>query len=245
MDRFLLTAPNIILIGLGLYVIVFSFLILAPKRQGQGGAAPGTRRKARIIICLYLLWLLIASLLAVNGFFDVPTTPPRFVLFFAVLAMAAAGLILLSHKRLLELLDGLPPQLLIYFQSFRIVVELAIWMLYLDGLVPREMSFEGRNFDLLIGLLAPVAGYIVQRRQWWNLGLVFNFLGLAALLNIVTIVVLAVPSPFRQYDTLQIASYFPGILIPCLLAPAATYMHILSIRQLLGKRSTKTIAAKA
>ena len=246
MERILLTAPNLIVIGLGLFIIAFSFIILSPRFQKGNGLPIQLVRKARLLVGLYLLWIIVASFLAVSGFFDVPTVPPRFVLFFVVLVTVVSMLLLLSKEKLEALVSGIPPHALIYFQSFRVIVEVALWMLFLDGLVPREMSFEGRNVDILIGLLAPVAGYLVQRKQAWKIGLIFNFMGLAALLNIVTIVILAVPSPFRQYDTVQIASYFPGILIPCLLAPAATYIHILSIRQLLSKRSVALIiAAKA
>lgn len=75
---------------------------------------------------------------------------------------------------------------------------------------------------MLIGLLAPIAG---------------------ALVNIVTIVVLAFPSPFQSYKTLGLSSYFPGLLIPGFLAPLATYLHILSIKQLLYLKKEQAAGA--
>ncbi|HEY0680197.1 MAG TPA: hypothetical protein VGD17_18055 [Chitinophagaceae bacterium] len=238
MNRFNFSFPNIILLGLAAYVIIFFFWFFwqASLKSPDLTQRRKLMRNGTLIIDGYFLWVGILTVLAVKGFFEVKTLPPRFGIF--VLAFLTVSLILcfLSVKRHLSFLFSIPSHWLIYFQSFRVVVEVVLWLLFLDGLVPKEMTFEGRNFDVLVGLAAPIAGYMVQKKTHYGVGIAFNIFGLVALANIITIVVPAFPSPFQKYATLHLASYFPGITIPALLAPAAMYVHILSIKQLMAKR---------
>jgi hypothetical protein len=40
-------------------------------------------------------------------------------------------------------------------QTFRVGVELAFWRLHTEGLAPIQITFDGRNFDALVGLTVP------------------------------------------------------------------------------------------
>jgi len=68
----------------------------------------------------------------------------------------------------------------------------------------------------------------------------YNFIGLALLLNIVTIAVLSVPSPFRVFmnePANTIVTYFPIVLLPAFLVPLAYTLHFLSLKKLLSKQT--------
>ena len=108
----------------------------------------------------------------------------------------------------------------------------------MEGIIPVELSLQGRNFDLWIGVLAVPTGYLflIKHKLANKAAVVFNWLGLLSLANIFSIVVPSMPSPFRVYNMLYLPTYFPGILI-VFLASAAIYLHILSLKQLLHKRS--------
>jgi len=99
-----------------------------------------------------------------------------------------------------------------------------------------QMSFEGRNFDVLSGLLAIPAGYYCFVKKSWPPVAVFvyNIGGLILLLNIVTISSLSLPTPLRVFHNQPDSSLittFPFIYLPGVLVPLAYTLHILSIKQ--------------
>jgi len=101
------------------------------------------------------------------------------------------------------------------------------------------MTFEGRNLDILIGLTAPIAAFIVYRTRSVAFGLIWNILGFASILNIATIAVLSMPTPIRYFmndPPNTLLAHFPYIYLPAVLVPAGYIAHILSIRQLLQRR---------
>ena len=143
-----------------------------------------------------------------------------------------------------ELLRATPPHWVLYLQSFRIVVEIMLWLTVVRGLLPVQMSFEGRNFDILSGLFAiPVGYYCFVRKSWpsWVV-LLYNVGGLLLLLNIVLIAVFSMPTPLRLFhnepaNTLVVQ--FPFIFLPGLLVPMAYALHIFSLRQWMMGRSAR------
>ncbi len=99
------------------------------------------------------------------------------------------------------------------------------------------MTFEGRNFDILCGLTAPLVWYFGYVRKIWERGtlIVWNIICLLLLANIVTIAVLAAPSPFQQLarDQPNIAVlHFPFVWLPCCIVPAVVLAHVVALRQL-------------
>src|ERR1700730_7442610 len=83
-------------------------------------------------------------------------------------------------------------------QSFRIVVELFLHQLWIDGLVPKMLTFAGANVDIYIGASAPLIAWLSTRgRLGLRLALAWNVLGLLALTNVVIRAVLTAPGPFN------------------------------------------------
>ena len=56
-----------------------------------------------------------------------------------------------------------PVAWLVGLQTFRIGVELALALLYHAGVVPLQMTIEGRNWDLLVGLSAAPVAWLAAR----------------------------------------------------------------------------------
>ena len=184
---------------------------------------------------LLVAWLLLLGILSMYGFFaNFSQLPPRLSL--ALLGPLPFVLLFIRSRAGKTFLQTIQPQWLIYLQSFRILVELAIWLLVRNGLLPVQMSFEGRNFDILTGLLAFPVGYFCFVKKSWPpvAALVYNIAGLVLLLNVVTISTLSMPTPLRvfhnQPDT-SVLTTFPFIYVPGLLVPLAYTLHILSLRQ--------------
>ncbi|CCH53920.1 hypothetical protein BN8_03054 [Fibrisoma limi BUZ 3] len=182
-------------------------------------------------------WLLLTGGLAYRGvFLETSATPPRFVL----LVLPPLGLIvtLFSFSRTRQWLDRLPLTTLTYLHSNRLAVELLLYGLFTYRQIPDLMTFEGRNFDILVGLTAPLVGYLAfHRHSMTNRALlVWNLFGLVLLLNIVINAVLSGPSPFQQFafDQPNVGVLrFPFVWLPGFVVPVALFSHLVAIRQLL------------
>jgi hypothetical protein len=185
------------------------------------------------------LWFLLTGTLAHQGFFtNFAALPPH--LLFALLAPALVFAVFnVTFKTLPAALRETPLPWLIAFQIFRILVELILWRGYKAGVVPVQMTFEGRNLDILIGLTAPLAAWMVYKTDSVWFGIAWNIAGLASILNIATIAVLSMPTPLRRFmnnPPNTLLAHFPFIYLPAVLVPAGYIAHILSIRQLLHRK---------
>ncbi|MEQ8808152.1 MAG: hypothetical protein RIE59_03705, partial [Imperialibacter sp.] len=144
-----------------------------------------------------------------------------------------------------NVLKQVSPSWIVYLQTFRIPVEILLWMLFIQNLLPVQMTFEGRNWDILVGLTAIPAGLFCFGRNRFktSFAIAWNIGGLLLLLNIVTIAVLSMPTPFRVFmndPANEIVATFPFVLLPGILVPLAFSLHVLSLRQvfLLKKEGT-------
>jgi hypothetical protein len=199
---------------------------------------PQSRRQPVIFrrtLILLIGWILLLGMLSVRGFFtNFSALPPRIGL--AALLPLPAVLLFSFSKRGREILRQIPPQRLIYWQSFRIVVEIILWISVLNGLLPSQLSFEGRNFDILTGVFAfPIGYYCYVKRSWpaW-LVTVYNVGGLLLLLNAVLVSMLSMPTPIRVFHnepSSALLGTFPFIYLPGVLVPLAYTLHIWSLRQ--------------
>jgi hypothetical protein len=184
---------------------------------------------------LLVAWLILLGVLSIRGFFaDFSALPPR--LAFAMLPPLLLVLLFTRSQAGKEFLHHIQPQWLIYLQSFRILVEIALWLLVRNGSLPVQMSFEGRNFDILTGLLAfPVGYYCFVKKTWPPVtALLYNIAGLILLVNVVTISTLSMPTPLRVFHNQpdsSVLTRFPFIYVSGLLVPLAYTLHILSLRQ--------------
>jgi hypothetical protein len=186
-------------------------------------------------------WILLASLTSLTGFYtDFTSLPPRLALLIIPPLIFIIYLTFFSAK-IKDLLKVIPPHWLIYIQAFRIPVELLLWFAFIKGITPVQMTLEGRNWDILSGILAIPAGYLAFRNGSVNktVIVIYNLVGLALVINIVTIALLSAPTPFRIFmnePSNYAVAHFPMILLPAFLVPVAYGMHFLSLRQLLVQK---------
>ena len=119
-------------------------------------------------------------------------------------------------------------------QTFRIGVELCFHELWMEGLVPKMLTFEGANVDIFVGLSAPLAAWIATKgTTGLRIALLWTILGLLALANVATRAVLTAPCPLNiihaEVPNLSIGT-FPFVDIAGFFAPLAVALHILAIR---------------
>ncbi len=181
-------------------------------------------------------WVALLGFLSLRGVFgNFQSLPPR--IFPALAVPLIAGFLFLRSAGARELLARTPPQWPIYAQSFRVVMEIILWLLFVQHRVPAIMTFEGRNVDILVGLTAIPVGYLCFVRRIWSprVALGWNVAGILILLNVVVHAQLSTPAPFRVFTTdppVTFIAYWPYVLLPGFLVPLAWLLHAASLIQL-------------
>jgi hypothetical protein len=124
---------------------------------------------------------------------------------------------------------------LTFIQSLRIPANLLLWVMFLWGSLSVQATFEGSNYDILAGLTAPVIALGALKNK--VIMVLWNCFSLSLLLYFSATSLLAATTPLQQFyaapgtDSLF---RFPFILLPAFLSPAFIFMHLLSLRKLLG-----------
>jgi len=123
---------------------------------------------------------------------------------------------------------------LIGLQVFRVAVEIFLDLGYRAGFVPVQMTLEGRNWDVVTGLTAlPMAWLVAKDKAPKWLVYAWNLMGLALLLNVMTIAALSMPTPLRQFHNEPanaFVAYFPYVWLPTYLVQVAWMSHLLIFR---------------
>jgi hypothetical protein len=217
-------------------LLVAAGFVLASDWADQRLGAPASirRRRAVMLTACALAWLVLTALAAGSGVlrrFD--TFPPPFA--GLVIAVVALGVGIASSPLGTRLVNGLPLWFLVGFQVFRFPLELVMHAAAVEGTMPVQMSYSGQNGDILTGISAGVLGWRLSRgpvARW--IVTLWNVLGFALLVNIVTVAILSTPL-FRWFgeDRLNtFVTYPPFVWLPAVLVTAALIGHLLVWRKL-------------
>jgi hypothetical protein len=208
-------------------VAVIAALVFGALRQATVGWP--------LSVGVALVYLVIPGVLASLGMLDrySPLPAPALVMVLVIAIITLAITLSPVGGRLIGSV-GLPA--LVGVQAFRIPVEWLLHRLYQEGVVPVQMTYAGRNFDVVTGVTAAALGlWLARRGRSRGVVLVWNVLGLALLTNIVTIAILSTPVPFRRFldgPPNMLPSLFPYVWLPAFLVQVALAGHVLVFRRL-------------
>ncbi len=195
------------------------------------------RRSATIgTLVIAALWMTVTWMAADSGvLLQWDGTPPPFALLVLAIVGLAATIAFTPYGTRLVL--GLPLWTLVAIQGFRLPLELAMHGMYERGIMPGQMSFSGRNFDIVTGISALVVAWLVATgRGGRRVALAWNILGLALLLNIVGIAIVSTPR-FQLFGPDRLNTwvmYPPFVWLPAVMVLAALAGHLLIFRALSG-----------
>jgi hypothetical protein len=212
---------------LGFVAVITTFVIALIDRYIN-------RRAALSVLAGLIVWFLYAGLMGHFGIVSNPLMRPPGIAFIVVPVLLFLILLIVRPSASAQAVLALPLWLILGTQCFRIGVELFLHQLWIEGLVPRMMTFAGANIDIYIGLSAPLIAWLSTRGRWGlKLAGAWNILGLLALLNVVTRAVLTAPGPLNLIHSEvpdRMLGTFPFLLIPGFFVPLAVVLHLLAIR---------------
>lgn len=185
-------------------------------------------------------WMLGTFAAAAKGKLTFATRPPTMLFIFAGVFILAFGAGLSRFGK--QLAMGLSLAALVGFQAFRFPLELLLHEAYREGLMPVQMSYSGRNFDIVTGITAAVLGLSLWKRalpkwvvQTWNV------VGILLLANILTVAFLSTPLPIRRFFNEPANVWIkdaPYVWLPAVFVLLAIMGHVVITRKLLGVAPT-------
>lgn len=197
------------------------------------------RKKSGLITVGLIVWVILQAVLTLNNIYNtnLQSLPPKIMLL-GILPTILVITLLFATSKGRQFTDSLPLKNITYLNIVRIPVEIVLFWLFINKAIPELMTFEGRNFDILAGISAPVIAYLVftKKKLSRKVLLFWNFICLALLLNIVINALLSAPSPLQKlaFEQPNIAILnFPFSWLPTFIVPIVLFGHLVSIRQLL------------
>ena len=207
------------------------------------------RDRLRALLIVLPVWLVYVGLMSYFGIVSNAALRPPGIVYVAFPAVLFVLLVLARSDAGAPIASAFPLWIVIGMQTFRIGVELMLHRLWVDGLAPRIVTYQGSNADIWIGLSAPLIAWLSTRGRWGErLALGWNVLGLLTLANAITLGALTAPGlNLIRGEVPNVAiGAFPFTYIAGFFAPLAMALHALSIRDLRAElRSTQPLSARA
>ena len=192
-----------------------------------------------MVITILSLWLIVQYAIVKSGFYNDFSLPPRIPIFM-IFPLFIFTFIFLIRNRKNKILDAIPIHIPLFYQSFRVIIEVLFYFTFLKGVLPIQVTFEGENYDVLFGVSAIVMGiYAYKNIASKKLLIVWNVIGIVVVgfAAFTFITSFYFPSIWGE-SNLGISEEFlnfPFLLLPSFFMPSAIFMHVLSIIQLKKK----------
>ena len=197
------------------------------------------KRDQLILFSGLVLWQVYVYTVCWTGFMKSYEFPPRFALLL-ILPLFLFTAIFLFKNRNKKWIRVIPEHWIIYFQAFRIIVEILFVFSVAKEILNVHVTIEGYNFDMIFGFSAPLIAffaYTSSKKLVTKKGvLIWNYVGLLVLSSVIFVFITCVYAPWiygSQLPLLPLVSMeYPYVLIAGFLMPVAVFLHGLSIVQL-------------
>lgn len=230
-----LPALNLVLF-VGLVLLMATLTLVAVHRAGSANQElVSTSRHWTVLTGIGLaIWLTLTYRLATRGIAaDFSRFPSPFMMLLAGFTIFNIWLNIISPfgKRLAS---GLSLNILFGFQVFRLGLEFLLMLFHQQGLAPIQVTLEGRNWDIITGVLALLVLVSFKDKPLSRSAyLALNLIGMGLVLNVAIISILSLPTPMQLFteDNTWITRA-PYIWLPTFLVQLAIAGHLLSFRKL-------------
>ena len=198
-----------------------------------------SKKQSSLIIIGLLGWLVLQGVLTLTNVYNtnINSMPPK-IFIFGIFPTVAIIILLFVTNKGRNFIDGLSLKSLTLISCVRLPVELVLYWLFIEKTIPKTMTFEGTNFDIIAGISAPIVAFFCFKKDkiTKNVILTWNFICLALVINVVIIGILSSPTPFQQmaFEQPNIAIInFPISWLPTFIVPIVMLSHLISIRKII------------
>lgn len=242
MEEYLHLTPALTTLIMSTSIMTYALMMLAGLHLARrAGVTVRFVTKTGLAIVIYLVIICILAFKGIFARFDM--LPPPIAIVFV--SMGVFVVFLVRSKNVGLMLDQTSSKHLIGAQSFRFIPEIWLASLVSEGFLPDIMVISGRNYDVLIPIVAVIIWVVLHFSSMSTarvkaIALAFNIAGILVVSNTVIIALLSFPTVFQQIQTsppLVTPGGFPGILLPGFMVVIAFSLHALSIRQIFRSKN--------
>lgn len=204
------------------YIIVFlltSLILIAVVYILINGNKVSSVKCVIAVTVIILVWITYTGLISENLF----NSDHKWKTVFLILPLFMLVIYALISRAVFNVIKLIPPEYLIYIQSYRIFTELYFWLMYMNDLVSPRITINGLNYDMFIGLSAPIVGYYTLAQNKWP-HLVAVFWNIAGILLVINIMLLSFSSANN------ILFKFPHILVIGFIVPFGLIVNLMSLK---------------
>jgi len=233
---------NYILLSLIMIIIIIVGYYMAGKNYFEDKKKLNSNT---IKVTLFLVGLI--AYLAILSFTKVLLDfgmPPRFPIFL-IIPLLSFCIYFYIKNRNNKFIQSIPLHWTAFYQSFRILVEFLILYTFLKGIMPKEATFEGFNFDIIMGISAIPIGLLIYKtgRKYKTLLRIWNIVGILMVLFVAVIIATNVYQPqiwgLAESSVKKEFMQLPYLLLAGFLAPSAIFIHLISLIQLNKRKNNK------
>ena len=195
------------------------------------------KSKKRLLVAGLLLWHVYIFAIAQTGILESYDLPPRFPILLIIPAIVFTGIFAYKNKNK-AWLQNIPACWLLFYQTFRIIIESLFVFTVAAGFLHKNVTIEGYNYDMIFGYSSLLVGWLFIRNYNFSYALTkaWNYLGLVVIAVIIFLFISTTYFPsFYGSDTMLMPiefTYYPYVLVAGFLMPSAVFMHVLSLVQL-------------
>lgn len=220
--------------------VLMAIIIILGYRSALYKTISDTRirnRRMGILVGFLLFWSVYLYILSSQQILFDFGFPPRVPLFIFI-PLIAVTTIFYFRNRDDEVLHNIPRSYPIYYQTFRIIVETLLVYTFYAGILTQKATFEGLNFDVIMGITAPFVAYFIYKEPMTNrlFAKAWNILGIFMVLFVAFIVAASFYFPsLWNSETPTSSTQFvelPYLLVAGFLAPSAIFIHVVALMQL-------------
>jgi len=222
---------------LNLSVVLLLFVIGFKAINSAFDCAEKVKIKKVLLVLGLLLWQCYIFGLGQTDLLSSLDLPPRFAIFLIAPAFIFTAIFIYTNRNN-SWLDCIPQSWLIYFQSFRILVETLFVLSIAEGVLHPNVTIEGYNFDMIMGVTAPIIAFLAFEMRILSKKnvILWNYIGLAVLASVIFVFTTTVffPQFYGSSENLMSVTFtsYPYTLVTGFLMPVAVFIHVLSIVQL-------------
>ena len=215
------------------------FLIVIGFAAINDSSSNPRRDKTKLLTGL-IVWQIFILAVSSSEIIKSYAFPPLFAIAFIIPSFIFTGLFLYINRNN-KWIKSIPEHWIIYFQSFRILVETLFVYSLAQGIFNYQVTIEGYNFDMVFAFTAPIIAHLVYNKKVIprKTLIVWNYAGLAILASVIVLFLTSMYKPEIYGSDAPLlpleALTYPYVLIAGFLMPTAVFLHILSIIQLAKK----------
>jgi len=227
----------LLFIPIFLYSIAF---ITRPVKQAALNAGMTLRQSGNIqygILGFYSIYLIYASVLALNGVLDVDSLPPRAMVWAGIPLMIILFGFIGNTGLFKKLLQSITLESLITVHIFRIVGVFFI-VLYGYHLLPAKFAFFAGLGDIITAIFAlPIARIASRQKPGWKIAVyAWNIFGIMDIIDLLVVAVV-----IGTNGNLREMAIFPFVWFPAFAPATILFLHVAVFRKLRTLTSVKSV----